>query len=66
MSKAFNDAFRRALRPEPEPEEPGTDPPPQPATPQSVDAGAGTGGDRSPAVRQSMNDLIRRATRERE
>jgi hypothetical protein len=33
MSKAFNDAFRRALCPEPEPEEPTSPPPPPPATP---------------------------------
>lgn len=65
MSKQFNDAFRRALRPQAKIEEPPGDAPPRPAMPRSVDAGAGTAGARTPAARTSMNDLIRRAKKER-
>jgi hypothetical protein len=65
-SKEFNEAFRKAMRPFPEqPEEEPAEPPP-PARRQSIDAGAGTGGDRTPTPPRSMNDLIRHAARDHE
>jgi hypothetical protein len=61
-SKAFNDAFRRAIRREPEPKANSTEPAPPPRH-QSIDAGAGTSGARLRPP-PSMNDLIRGAERE--
>ena len=46
MSKQFNDAFRRALRPEPEPEESGRSPAPSGDTA----IGRRRGRDRGPAA----------------
>jgi hypothetical protein len=63
MSKQFNEAFRKALRPDREPrEEPP--PPPGPSQPESIDGGAGSQGTRT-EQKPSMNDLIRRAARDR-
>jgi hypothetical protein len=62
-SNDFNEAFRRALRPDPLPEEQAP-PPLSPRRRQSVDAGAGTTGPRTPMSRPSMNDLIRGASRD--
>jgi hypothetical protein len=63
--KTFNDAFRRALRPESAAEEEPPAPDENPKPPPNIDAGAGSRP--GPRIKpHSMNDLIRRAAQDRE